>query len=137
MKRFLILILFSLLIPIQNSSAAPSLEETIEFIVNGDGYKNRSWSIKDCKLTVKSDLHPGNDIIYLNRVNLKEPAEIRRKSSTGKEFGLVLYGKNVTEFSTGTLYGKWLIGNGADSSRTFKALKHLYSNFCEGAKSAF
>ena len=55
MKRFLILILFSLLIPIQNSSAAsPSLEDTIDFIINGDGdakwlflSTKENWSIND------------------------------------------------------------------------------------------
>ena len=42
MKKFLILILFSILIPIQNSSAvSPSLEETMDFLINGDD--NTSW----------------------------------------------------------------------------------------------
>ena len=58
-------------------------------------------------------------------------------NTTLKEFGLVLYGKNVTKNSRGTFNEEWLIGNGADASRTLKALRYLYSNFCEGAKSAF
>jgi len=44
MKRFLILILFSLLFPVQNSSAAPSLKETIDFLINGDDGPNANWS---------------------------------------------------------------------------------------------
>ena len=54
MKRFLILILFSLLFPIQNSSAAPSLGETIDFLINGDDdsgwidFRSKlDWSIDD------------------------------------------------------------------------------------------
>ena len=55
MKRFLILILFSLFFPIQNSSAvSPSLEETIKFLINGDNnekwahlFTKEDWSIND------------------------------------------------------------------------------------------
>ena len=67
MKRFLILILFSLLFPIQNSSAAPSLEETIDFLINGDGdaswsylFTKEDWSIDGCILTMSGRGYSGN-----------------------------------------------------------------------------
>ena len=72
MKRFLILILFSLLIPIQNSSAvSPSLDETIEFLINGDGSKSKkTWSITDCNLTIVSSSFEVRQKIDLNKVNI-------------------------------------------------------------------
>ena len=71
----------------QNSSAAPSLEETIDFLVNGpnDSWvyeRKHEWSIDDnCVLKIKRDaiklsetysMKRVDRIIYLNKVNLKK-----------------------------------------------------------------
>ena len=77
MKRFLILILFSLLFPIQNSSAAsPSLEETIEFLVNGAGYNEYKWSIDNCNLTTYRYSGAVKEIIDLNITKTNIIAEL-------------------------------------------------------------
>ena len=74
MKRFLILILFSLFFPIQNSSAvSPSLDETIDFLINGDSSDKIKWSIDDCVLTKYFEEwgeQKESHIIDLKKINL-------------------------------------------------------------------
>jgi hypothetical protein len=155
MKRFLILILFSLLFPMQNSSAAPSLEETIDFLVNGpnDSWvyeRKHEWSIDDnCVLKIKRDaiklsetysMKRVDRIIYLNKVNLKKGVKWR-KYFTGQEVGFILYGKDVVYDNAWAhedkSYDGWAHENHIRSDRNLKALQHLFGNFCEGSKSAF
>ena len=136
MKRFLILILFSLLFPIQNSSAAsPSLEETIEFLVNGAGYNEYKWSIDNCNLTTYRYSGAVKEIIDLNKVDIKSITP----RSNFKSFEAFCIGNcRKANRSGGWEESKyWTEINNASWERNKKALDHLYSNFCEGAKSAF
>ena len=135
---FTLLILFSLFIPIQNSSAvSPSLDETIEFLVNGDYSAKTKWSISDCNLTTYFKHTSGEyreDIkIDLNKVNLKS-FNTSRNGFTANCIGecykfITSYGWKSKSF--------WFVNNGVDWKRNSKALTHLYSNFCTGVKSAF
>ena len=138
MKRFLILILFSLFFPIQNSSAvSPSLDETIEFLVNGDYSVKTKWSISDCNLTTYFKHTSGEDRenikIDLNKVNLKS----FDTSSTGFTANCIgeCY-KFITSYGWKS-NSSWFVNNGVDWKRNSKALSHLFGNFCTGAKSAF
>ena len=140
MKRFLILILFSVLIPIQNSSAAsPSLDETIEFLVNGDSGTTK-WSIDECVLTTyfkhKSGETKEYEITDLNKVKLNSIKKAKKISGWIAECDGDCH-KYIT--STGwETRSQWYTGNGIDSwKRNRKALSHLYANFCTGFKSAF
>jgi|TARA_B110000114_G_C14795812_1_gene278707 hypothetical protein len=142
MKRFLTLILFSILIPIQNSSAvSPSLDETIDWLVNGGKTENK-WSIDNCNLTLYHPDHTGlldddsrivNYIIDLNKVDLND--------ITPDTFGFSASCKgDCKKINTpdGWKYMKVIYGmNGAGWKRNKKALDHLYSNFCTGFKSIF
>ena len=140
MKRFLTLILFSILIPIQNSSAvSPSLDETIDWLVNGGKMENK-WSIDNCNLTLyhtglkDKDLRIVDYIIDLNKVNLNDitPEKIWGFSASCKG--------DCRKINTpdGWKYMKVIYGmNGAGWKRNKKALDHLYSNFCTGFKSIF
>ena len=90
MKRFLVLILFSLLFSIQNTSAnSPTLDETIEFLINGDGgFLKKTWSMTDCNLTILSPEGQSVKVtrkIDLDKVNLKtsEPHTGSGASSRG------------------------------------------------------
>ena len=153
MKRFLILILFSLLFPMQNSSAvSPSLDDTIDFLVNGPNdskfyERKHEWSIDDsCVLKIKRDaiklsesytMERVDKIIYLNKVNLKKGVKWK-KNFTGQEVGFTLYGKDVVNnIEENKLYNAWVHENNIRSDRNLKAIQHLFGNFCEGAKSAF
>ena len=155
MKRFLILILFSLIFPIQNSSAAPSLDDTIDFLINGSDdyqfyefYKSK-WSIDDnCVLKIERDANriegglsrtaeKVNKIIYLNKVNLNKGVRWK-KDHFGNVIGFTLFGKDVlNDMEKGNLYNDWRHQNMINEDRNLKALQHLFGNFCEGAKSAF
>ena len=54
MKRFLIVILFSLIFPIQNSSAvSPSLDETMEFLINGSDESFIGWGYEDSEMAIR------------------------------------------------------------------------------------
>ena len=144
MKKFLILILFSILIPIHNSSAvSPSLDETMEFLINGDGgLSKRSWSITDCNLTI--DDHSSKSIlkIDLNKVIIESIKPYNR-------LGMGFYGecRGVCEKvfnSSGNQEGMpypnrtgWTNMNDIKWNRNVKALSHLFGNFCTGFKSAF
>ena len=144
MKRFLIVILFSLFFPIQNSSAvSPSLDETLEFLVNGEnGYKTE-WSINDdCILELNQKEMKQKAKIYLNKVNLTKGVESVKMG--GKEIGFMLSGKGMRledMFDDGveklSTYDHWSHRNSVSSTRNIKALSHLFSNFCTGVKSAF
>ena len=155
MKRFLILILFSLLFPMQNSSAAPSLVDTIDFLVNGPNdskfyERKHEWSIDDsCVLKIKRDaikldeslsIKRVDRIIYLNKVNLKKGVKWK-KNFTGQEVGFTLYGKDVVYDNAWAhedkSYDAWVHENNIRSDRNLKAIQHLFGNFCEGSKSAF
>ena len=139
MKRFLTLILFSILIPIQNSSAvSPSLDETIEFLVNGDS-RTTKWSIDECVLTTYFKHNSGEfreyTITDLNKVKLNSIVEA--KPISGWE---AVCDGNCHQYITGDgwkTHGIWYTGNGISWKRNKKALDHLYSNFCTGIKSAF
>ena len=153
MKRFLILILFSLLIPIQNSSAvSPSLDETLEFLVNGENTYETKWTMDDnCVLELVRAPVPNDDpflnyngnheIIWLNKVSLSEG--VKWTVRKGKEIGFTLYGKemyrNITDIAGNPkiLKNAWAHRNSVSSTRNLKAIQHLFSNFCTGAKSAF
>ena len=138
MKRFLILVLFSILIPIQNSSAvSPSLDETIDFLINGDSSDKIKWSIDDCVLTKYYEEwgeQKESHIIDLKKINLNN----FETESTGF-YAKCIDGKCV-KFHTNSgwkLHKGWFVNNGVDWERNSKALSHLYANFCTGAKSAF
>ena len=149
MKRFLILILFSILIPIQNSSAvSPSLDETMDFLINGDedhgwlGFESKlGWSIKGCILTMKGNVDDDDrpvTIIYdLDKVF------VHTIKPSYKELGFrgdckgscqKVMPSDVSDVKFG--FGYLAIKNGVTWKRNRKALTHLYSNFCKGA-SAF
>ena len=144
MKRFLILILFSLFFPIQNSSAvSPSLEETIDFLINGDDdtswiefNSKLDWSIDDkCILKKRGRDSYGKVftlVIDLNKVIVETiKSSFKGKGFTSKCKGCV---KFEPDDITRDWWEEW---NGVSWKRNRKALIHLYSNFCEGAKSAF
>ena len=138
MKRFLTLILFSILIPILNSSAvSPSLDETIEFLVNGDS-RTTKWSIDECVLTTYFKHNSGEfreyTITDLNKVNLNDitPEKIWGFSASCKGDCRKINTPDGWKYMN-TFYGM----NGAGWKRNKKALDHLYSNFCTGIKSAF
>ena len=142
MKKFLILIFFSILIPTQNSSAvSPSLDETMEFLINGDGSKfKKTWSITDCNLTILSPIDVSVEVrqeIDLNKVVLKTLIGSTDSSSMG--FYAKCVGICAKESSSLGYEEKkyWVYINGIDWGRNSKALSHLYSNFCNGAKSTF
>ena len=140
MKRFLFVLLFSLLIPIQNSSAvSPSLVETIDWLVNGGKMENK-WSIDNCNLTLyrtgllDEDLRIVDYIIDLNKVNLND---ITPDSTWG--FSASCKGDcRKIKTPDGWKYMNTFYGiNGASWKRNKKALDHLYGNFCRGTSSAF
>ena len=144
MKRFLIVILFSLLFSIQNTSAnSPTLDETIEFLINGDGgFFKKTWSITDCNLTIFSPEGQSVKVtrkIDLNKVNLKtfEP----HTGSGASSMGFFAKCTGICEKESSSLGNEekkyWGYINDINWERNVKALSHLYSNFCEGAKSAF
>ena len=146
MKRFLILILFSLFFPMQNSSAAPSLEETIDFLINGDGNSHwvyflskEDWSIDDqCVLKVSGKGFSGNIETHIYDLN-KVIVSTIQPNPDGKGFISECKGNCRSSINnTGNPPKReWWVKNGVTWERNRKALTHLYSNFCEGAKSAF
>ena len=141
MKRFLTLILFSLLIPIQNSSAAPSLEETIDFLINGDDdatwnylSTKEDWSIDGCILTMSGRGISGD--IETQRYDLNKVI-VQTIKPTYDGLGFIgdckgecrsVIGNNVS-----SPMKEWWVKNKITWERNVKALSHLYSNFCEGA----
>ena len=138
MKRFLTLILFSILIPIQNSSAvSPSLDETIDFLINGDSSDKIKWSIDDCILTNYYEEwgeQKERQKIDLKKINLNT----FETKSTG--FSVKCIDGKCVKFITSSGWKwdtGWFVNNGVDWERNSKALSHLFSNFCTGAKSAF
>ena len=147
MKRFLILILFSLFFPIQNSSAvSPTLDETIEFLVNGGWEKKAQWSIKECVLTEYYTIedakkytngeHRERIIIDLNKVNINVSFKHDKNSFTSYcEGDCIKYWSSFDNRYLTRNY--WRNMNHVEWKRNLKALKHLYSNFCTGFKSAF
>ena len=147
MKRFLILILFSLLFPMQNSSAvSPSLDETLEFLVNGENKNKMKWSMDDnCVLKIdheykdylSDELKKIKKIIYLNKINLKKG--VSESKVAGSVLGFIMFGEGVTDdIVKGRIYDYWSSRNHVTSlDRNVKALSHLFSNFCTGFKSAF
>jgi|TARA_B110000037_G_C16738717_1_gene350210 hypothetical protein len=147
MKRFLILILFSLFFPIQNSSAvSPTLDETIEFLTNA-GLKNKSeWSIKECVLTTYFTVEESKkytngeyrvyEIVDLNKVNLNASVKHDETSFTAYCEGDCVKIWNINSESY-EMRNKWININVVEWKRNQKALSHLYSNFCTGFKPAF
>ena len=147
MKRFLILILFSLLIPIQNSSAvSPSLEETIDFLINGDDDSSwiefnskLDWSIDDKCILKKRGRDYNDKVITLVTDLNKVIVETIKPLSTSNGFKSKCKGeceKYEPSEGTGDTWS-WSEWNGLTWKRNRKALSHLYSNFCTGAKTAF
>ena len=144
MKRFLILILFSLLFPMQNSSAAPSLEETIDFLINGDDdsgwidFKSKlDWSIDD-KCILKKSGRDRYDKVYTLVIDLnKVIVETWKPSFKGNGFTTKCKGDCVKVRQDDITRDWWDEWNGVAWKRNSKALSHLYANFCTGAKSAF
>ena len=143
MKKFIILILFSILIPIQNSSAvSPSLEDTIDFLINGDedhewwGFESKiGWSIEGCILTLKGNIYDDDQpktIVYdLNKVfvhTIKPP-------SNGIGFRGDCKGSCQKIMPNDVEFPYLALKNGVTWKRNSKALTHLYSNFCKGASS--
>ena len=162
MKRFLFVLFFSLLIPIQNSSAvSPSLEETIDFLINGDddsswiGFRSKlDWSIDDkCILKKRGrDQFTNSKVITvvtdLNKVIVET---IKPKPKGSKGFTSKCKGDCIKFEPSGSTFEQrflergilgntgdfWREGNELTWKRNRKALSHLYSNFCTGAKTAF
>tara|TARA_B110000027_G_C16029140_1_gene259967 strand:+ start:232 stop:651 length:420 start_codon:yes stop_codon:yes gene_type:complete len=139
MRKFLISVILLLLFPIQNSSAvSPSLDETIEFIVNGDYSMQKKWSIDDCNLTIYFKHTSGEDrektIIDLNKINLNAFEE-NINGFTAR----CLNGECVKYITSSgwRSSGGWRVNNGVEWIRNTNALSHLYENFCTGSKSAF
>tara|TARA_B110000483_G_scaffold156396_1_gene185704 strand:- start:437 stop:850 length:414 start_codon:yes stop_codon:yes gene_type:complete len=137
MKRFLILILFSLLFSIQSSFAvSPSLDETMEFLVNGDVNKN-TWYMNDCNVIIlppPGDLYKKKEEIDLNKVNLNSFEALR---VGGKESGFEAKCIGLCRTYGNEKKNSWVLINEVNWERNSKALSHLYSNFCTGVKSAF
>ena len=141
MKRFLILIFFSLLFPMQNSSAAPSLEETIDFLINGDDdakwnylSTKEDWSIDGCILTMSGRGISGD--IETQRYDLNKVIVQTIKPNYD---GVGFIGKckgdcrsDINNISNPPM-NEWWVKNKITWERNVKALSHLYSNFCEGA----
>ena len=146
MKRLLILILFSLLFPIQNSSAAPSLKETIDFLINGDGdakwaylLSKEDWSINDqCILKMSGRGHSGNTETQRFDLN-KVIVQTIKPNDDGTGFIGKCDGDCWSEINAigDPPYNEWWVKNGITWGRNVKALAHLFSNFCDGAKTAF
>ena len=144
MKRFLILIFFSLLFPMQNSSAAPSLEETIDFLINGDDdsgwidFKSKlDWSIDD-KCILKKRGRDSYEKVFTLVIDLnKVIVETIKSSFKGNGFTSKCKGDCVKFEPDDNTVDYWHEWNGVTWKRNQKALSHLYANFCEGAKSAF
>ena len=142
MKRFLILILFSLLFPMQNSSAvSPSLDETIDFLVNGDSSSKEKWSIQECVLTTyfkhTSGEYRERTIIDLNKVNLNSFKSDKDSFTADCDVDCYKSWSNSGGWKTRDW---WINTNFVGWKRNSKALTHIYSNFCtgfKGAKSAF
>ena len=127
MKKFFILVLFSLLFSIQNTSAvSPSLDETIEFLVNGDYSLKTKWSISDCNLTTYFKHTSGEDRekvkIDLNKVNLNA----FDTSSTGFTADCIGECYKFITSSGWKSKSSWVVSNGVDWKRNSKALSHLY-----------
>tara|TARA_B100001964_G_C13885397_1_gene444825 strand:- start:9 stop:452 length:444 start_codon:yes stop_codon:yes gene_type:complete len=147
MKRFLILILFSLFFPIQNSSAvSPSLEETIKFLINGDNnekwahlFTKEDWSINDqCILKMSGKGYSGT--IETQRYDLnKVIVQTIKPNSDGTGFVGKCNGDCRSDINNTRYYNpqEWWVRNGITWERNVKALSHLFSNFCTGAKTAF
>ena len=147
MKRFLILILFSLLIPIQNSSAvSPTLEETIKFLINGDS--NDKWAY----LRTKEDWSINDQcILKMSGIGYSKKIETQRydlnkvivQTLKPNNDGLGFIGKcdGDCRSDIGNIknppMNEWWVVNSVTWERNVKALSHLFGNFCTGAKSAF
>ena len=149
MKRFLILILFSLLFPVQNSSAAPSLKETIDFLINGDDGPNANWanllnpkegwSISDqCILKMSAKGYSGNTETQTYDLN-KVIVQTIKPNSDGTGIVGKCNGDCRRDINNTGNYNsqEWWVRNGITWERNVKALSNLYSNFCDGSKSAF
>ena len=150
MKRFLILILFSILIPIQNSSAvSPSLEETIEFLINGDDGPNANWvnlkdpkegwSISDqCILKMSGKGWSGKTETQTYDLN-EVIVQTVKPNDDGTGFVGKCNGRCRSDINNTGYYDhkEWWVRNGITWERNVKALSHLFGNFCTGAKSAF
>ena len=147
MKKFLFVLLFSVLIPIQNSSAvSPSLEETIKFLINGDNNigwayfsSKEDWSIDDqfiLKMSGKS--WSGNIETHIYDLN-KVIVSTIKPNPDGKGFISECKGNCRSSINnTGNPpLREWWVNNGVAWKRNLKALSHLFSNFCTGAKSVF
>ena len=137
MKRFLILILFSLFFPIQNSSAvSPSLEETMDFLIgsalNKGAWTNKEWSVNDCILEYGIDSTSGV-WVDLNLVDLNS----FKPTSKGFKVDCIGDCRSSKYFGNWGPENFWEVENGKSWTRNKKALDHLYSNFCTGIKSAF
>ena len=141
MKRILILILFSLLIPIQNSSAvSPSLEETMDFLINGDDNTawidiatKEGWSIDNkCILIIKGEGWSGNietQTYDLNKVIVQTIKPVENGFEGDCKGNCRSDTKNAQNYSKTS----WRVSNGITWERNVKALSHLYSKFCRGA----
>ena len=119
MKRFLFVLFFSLLIPIQNSSAvSPSLEETIDFLINGDddsswiGFRSKlDWSIDDkCILKKRGRDNYDKVVTLVTDVN-KVIVETIKPSFKGKGFTSKCKGGCIKFEPSGSTGNSWSEGN--------------------------
>ena len=148
MKRLTLTSIFVFLISF-SAIASPTLEQTIDFIVNGDSANKREFQIDNCVLSyysirvnlLESRKFPVKNIIDLKKTNLKTLKETEGitpdgsigpgvfaecTSSCYQAFELDRY-----EDITGSLPNMWVIVNNVPWERNVKALDHLFSNFCE------
>ncbi|MDC3162642.1 hypothetical protein OA670_03430, partial [Candidatus Pelagibacter sp.] len=66
-----------------NAHAGPTLEETIDFILNGDDNQKREFTIEDCVLTYNTT---GVDIINMREFPQKNTIDFKKtNASTIKE----------------------------------------------------
>ena len=130
--------------------ASPTLEQTIDFIINGDSTNKREFQIENCVLTYNNigiDLvddgreFPKKNIIDLKKTNLNTVKETKGitpdfqygpgvlAECTSSCYQAIDIERN--EDITGPFPDMWDIINGVSWDRNVKALEHLFSNFCE------
>ena len=129
--------------------ASPTLEQTIDFIINGDSTNKREFQIDNCVLTynsvgvnlIEGREFPKKNIIDLKKTNLKTVKETEGITADGF-IGPGVFAECTSscyqaidiernEDITGSFPNMWGIVNNVPWDRNVKALEHLFSSFCE------
>lgn len=150
MKKIILLFILSITF---NAHAGPTLEETIDFLLNGDDNQKIEFTIEDCVLTYNST---GVDIVAMreypqkNIIDFKKTNASTIKETTGRKGGLI--GPGIYAKCTGPCFSaidlefnkkvdisddSWGLINLIPWDRNEKAIGYLFSEYCPIKSSAF